>query len=302
MTVSLEIGGYRLRLAGPRSPATHNWPLPPYERFLSEPLRSPHIELTIHVVEHLPEIARGSLIFDSCHGLWRLFRGDSGAVLEALDTKTRLPRSRSIISRDYAQVEVWLLERRHRGRKRWLPIHVLNPLAEICLLTRLGREGGFLLHSSGVLMNDEGWIFTGHSGAGKSTLSGLLASRGAQVLSDERMIIRRRGTEFFLHGTPWVGDSQYATNQSGRLARLFCIRHGEGRHQLVPMSPMAVSRFLLQQCFLPHWDQEAMQGTLSTIGDLAERIDCAELLFLKDPNVADFLLRATPAVQTAGAA
>lgn len=302
MSLDLQIGGYGLRLAAKPEGPRLCWPLKPYEPFLKDTGDPPDIQVHIRVVKQLPETAHGALRFDSCHGLWRLYEGESGPVLEALDTKTQAPRSRSIISEDYSQVDVWLLEGRHHGKTGWLPMHVLNPVAEVCLLTRLGREGGLLLHSSGALMNKEGWIFTGRSGAGKSTMSGLLAGRGASVLSDERMILRRRGFDFLLFGTPWVGDSQYALNRDGRLTRLFCLRHGLERHELNPMSPMAASQFILQQTFLPHWDQQAMQGVLSTVGDLVERIDCRELAFLKDASVADFLMRSTPTAQAVGAA
>ena len=289
MTIDLQIAGYSIRLSTEDTRPLLTWPLQPFEPFLVEADAPFDIEFIVKVVERLPEISHGPLRFDACHGLWKLYESEVGYVLEAADTKWREPRSRCMISPDYSRVEVWVREQRIRRRPGWSPMFVLNPIAEMCLLTRVAREGGVLLHASGVLFEDDGWVFCGPSGAGKSTLSDLLSAGGGCVLSDERVIIRKIRDEFRVFGTPWVGTSRHAYNGSGPLTRLFCIRHGSDRHTLETLPPRALSQFILQQCFLPYWDQAAMDGTLSALAGLIEHVDCDGLAFLKSPDVVDFL-------------
>ncbi len=53
--------------------------------------------------------------------------------------------------------------------------------------------------------------------AGKSTIADFFAEREALILSDERIIIRNIADRFMIHGTPWVGSGNYATNDRSPL-------------------------------------------------------------------------------------
>ena len=289
MNIELHIAGHVVRLRTTADRDLLAWPLSPFKPFLINSSLPPDIDCTVHVIKHLPEMPRGKLVFDACHGLWSLYKSDAGFLLNAADPKTLELRSRSCISDDYSTVEVWLREQRSGLRIGWTPMQVINPVIEMCLLTRMARQGGLLLHTSGVLSGDQGWMFLGPSGAGKSTISDLLATKGASVLSDERIIVRRTGGDFSIFGTPWVGNSRHARNSSGLLTQVFCIRHGTQRHALHRLTPRTLSQFILEQCFLPHWDREAMHTSLATLSDLIERVDCFELAFLKNPDVVDFI-------------
>jgi hypothetical protein len=171
----------------------------------------------------------------------------------------------------------------------WEPLHIINPIVEACLLTRLARDGGLLLHAAGILTEQGGLAFTGESGAGKSTISDLYAARGACVLSDERIILRRVEGGVQVFGTPWPGTGRHARNQQGPLRGLFHVRHGKDGHVLRRMPPSAAAPVLLPQCFLPHWDRAAMDGTLAFLGAVVETVDCFELAFVKTPDVVEFL-------------
>ena len=91
------------------------------------------------------------------------------------------------------------------------------------------------------------------------------------------------------YGTPWVGSGQYAKNASGPVTGLYCIRHGTQSHRIETMRPGAIMSVILQQCFLPHWDREAMDSTLAFLSDMIQRVPCRSLAFLKQPDIVDYL-------------
>jgi hypothetical protein len=289
MRIDLYIAGYRIRLMETQDYPSISWPLHPFGSFLDHSDNHPDINLAITVVGELPNLSHGPLHFDACHGLWRLYETGSGLLLECLDTQTHQPCAHALITKDFSHVDVWTLGEKTAPRMGWIPMKILNPIVEVCLLTRLAREGGLLLHSAGVLSLTGGYIFTGASDAGKSTLSGFFDSRGASVLSDERMVIRKNGEAFLMHGTTWVGSGAYAKNESGLLTELLCIGHGP-EHRRDNMSPSAVLSCLLPQCFLTHWDSTAMESTLAFLGDLIAHVPCRRLAFAKQPDIVDYIL------------
>ncbi len=288
MRIDLHIAGYRISLTEGQDYPSISWPLHPFGAFLDRSDLHPDIEITITVVEKLPNFSQGPLHFDACHGLWRLYAIDAGLLLESLDTKTHQPCTRALITEDFSHVDVWMRGEELGSGRGWVPMKILNPLVEVCLLTRLAREGGLLLHSAGIRSATGGYIFTGQSGAGKSTLSGFFDTCGASVLSDERMIIRKSGDAFVMHGTPWVGSGAYAKNESGLLTELFYISHGP-QHQIESLPPSELLVLILPQCFLPHWDRIAMESTLAFLSDLIAHVPCQRLIFAKQPDVVDYV-------------
>jgi hypothetical protein len=64
------------------------------------------------------------------------------------------------------------------------------------------RKGGFLFHSAGIILENQGFLFTGPSGAGKSTLSEIIAPF-SKVISDEIVVILPESNSFFFHSTPF---------------------------------------------------------------------------------------------------
>lgn len=288
MKIDLHIAGYRIRLIETQDSPCISWPLHPFGAFLDRSGHHPDIEIAVTIVEELPDFLRGSLHFDACHGLWRLYDTAAGLLLESLDTQTHQPCALALIAENYTRIQVWACSEQSGPVPSWVPMKIINPIVEVCMLTRLAREGGILLHSAGVRSPTGGYIFTGASGAGKSTLSGFFADRGALVLSDERMIILGSGKNFVMHGTPWIGSGAYAKNESELLTELFCIRHGHV-HCAEHMDTGSVLSWLLPQCFLPHWDRIGMESTLTFLNDLLLNVPCRRLSFAKDSNVVDYV-------------
>lgn len=286
----LEIGGYRIAVHEPNDYPCLAWPIRPFEAFLVKDTNPADVTVEVAVAPHLPDLPTDRLQFDSNHGHWKLFTSPDGLVLDSLSPKTGSLRARARLSPDYRHVQAWVLPDHQNGQVGWSPMHLFNPIIEVCLLSRLAQEGGLLLHASGLLYRGSGFVFSGASGTGKSTMAGWFAERDAQILSDERIILKTTptGTRFF--GTPWIGSGAFAANASAPLTRLFCIRHGVEQHRLESVPASRIVSFLLQQTFLPYWDRIAMDATLDSLVSMTQQIPCMSLACLKDPNVVDAIM------------
>lgn len=255
--------------------------------------RTPDIDIEVTVVKDLPELEHGRLIFDADQGLWKLFEADGRYYLETSNVTTHEPYIRSWVSPDFSKLQLWVHETKDLlGGEQfgWVPSQILNPVAELCLMTRISRQGGVLLHASAVKIEGVSYVFSGPSGAGKSTISEIFkSSTRSLILSDEKVIIRRHGDQFVAYGTPWYGSSQYAANDQAPLERFFIISHGSQSHQFRKLSFLEWSRRFLHECSFPYWDKQGMEQTAVFLEQLMRHSEGQELSFLKDASVVDFI-------------
>jgi hypothetical protein len=88
----------------------------------------------------------------------------------------------------------------------------LFPTDQIWLTPLLADRQALLLHSAAAVINGQGFIFVGHSDAGKSTTIELLKQAkdqwglDAQILCDDRNVVRRWPDGWQVHGTWSHGD------------------------------------------------------------------------------------------------
>ncbi|MBN1871211.1 MAG: hypothetical protein JW800_01410, partial [Candidatus Omnitrophica bacterium] len=93
-------------------------------------------------------------------------------------------------------------------RSRWSLEQLMRIMGHLLFIDIAPMHGAILVHGSGIVLNGEGFIFLGKSGEGKSTIAKLwMGRRGVKVLSDDRLIIRRTGKDYYLYGTPWPGTA-----------------------------------------------------------------------------------------------
>jgi hypothetical protein len=85
----------------------------------------------------------------------------------------------------------------------------LFPTDQILLARLLHSRQACLLHSGAIAIDGQGFVFVGHSDAGKSTTMGLVRRElgdRAEILCDDRNIVRRWPEGFRVHGTWSHGD------------------------------------------------------------------------------------------------
>jgi serine kinase of HPr protein (carbohydrate metabolism regulator) len=153
----------------------------------------------------------------------------------------------------------------------------------------LARKGGAIVHAAGASICGQGMLFAGPSSAGKTTLSGLLAGQEhIELLSDDRMVVRRMGDQYLAFGTPWPGEAGVAVNQGVPLSALFFIYHGtDNRIREIP-AQVALER-LLPVASIPWFDRDVLPTALSFCDDLLSHIRAYELHFERSSTVADTL-------------
>jgi hypothetical protein len=230
--------------------------------------------------DELPQPS-GRLLFDS-GGVWTLFRTAEGyafclrsAALGAAPYKlamldTELTRGRVLVSR-----------RHFTSRAPLQPLEY--PLDELLMIHRLGRGFGVELHACGVAdARGRGLLFLGHSGAGKSTTARLWkAVRGATVLSDDRIILRRDVQGFRIHGTPWHGEAGVAAPGSAPLRRVYFLEHAPA-NEFVPLASGRAAAEMLARSFVPFHSATALEFTLQLLAAVVEHVPCRVFRFL--PN------------------
>jgi hypothetical protein len=232
----------------------------------------------------------GELIFDSL-GLWKLYRNAEGFCFQ-LTSKTVGPHpyKQVVVAPDFKSGRIEL------AREYFSAAEAVNaieyPLDELLWIHRLSLGAGVEVHGCGVVTADgRGLLLTGHSGAGKSTSSRLWAkSKGARVLSDDRIILRRENGRVWMYGTPWHGDAGIAEADRWPLDGIFVLAQAP-RNSLRPLSRTEASAELYARSFVPHHSSDAVAFILEFFSRITSQVPCFEFSFVPDFSAVEVLLR-----------
>ena len=173
-------------------------------------------------------------------------------------------------------------------RKGNLPSLTLFPTDQILLVQLLADRDGCCIHSSGVIFEGSGLLFVGHSEAGKSTMVKALMGR-AEILCDDRIIVRRHSKGFRIHGTWGHGEVPEVSANSGPLKGIFFLRKAH-ENRIVPTGDPRVVIGELSACLIKSfvtadwWDK-----MLSLVEMMVREIPCYSLYFNKSGKIADLI-------------
>jgi len=152
-----------------------------------------------------------------------------------------------------------------------------------------GTGQGAIIHACGIEIGGEGLLFVGTSGAGKSTMASLWKeTENITILSDDRIIVRKKSGVFWAYGTPWHGDVKLASPKGVPLKKVFFITHATKNKVKRFAGAEAIFKYLVCS-FPPFWNPQGMEFTLAFLSDLSGSIPCYDLGFLPDDRVLDFI-------------
>jgi len=166
------------------------------------------------------------------------------------------------------------------------------PIDELIMTHRLARGEGVEVHAVGLVDRDgSGYLFLGHSGAGKSTTARMwMPEGGVQLLSDDRIILRKHNGEIWMYGTPWHGDAGIASPGRARVTSLFVLEQSP-ENKIVGLKPSQAVAELFARSFAPHYIGEGLQLTLGFLEEVAQQIPCSSFQFLPHSSAVEAIRR-----------
>lgn len=226
------------------------------------------------------------IVFDS-NGIWDLYRNERDYIFNCYsDDFGPEPYKTAVINSDFSSGHIYI----DKAYSQSGPSYPFGyPLDEILIIHLLSLGRGMIVHGCGVKIADSGILFVGASGRGKSTIARLLESgMSGVILNDDRIIIRKIGSRFWMYGTPWHGDVQQCLQEAVPLKKIYFIEHAEDNFSK-KLRPIDAAAKLIALSFSPCWDTKGMQFILDLSSEISENIPSFELGFLPDHTIVKFL-------------
>jgi hypothetical protein len=235
-----------------------------------------------------PVPRREDLLFDS-GAVWRVHALGQGLLYSFRTRALDPPLYKAVAIDSELRRGTLHFPRPARGRR---PRYALDfPLDELLFQHRFAREGAAEVHAAGLAAGSGALLFCGRSGAGKSTTARLWRRHrpGAEVLSDDRIVIRRARGRLMAHGTPWHGEGGFAAPLGRPLRAVFFLAKAR-RTEALRLAPPAAAARLFARSFPPPWDREAIGRVLETCALVSLEVPCYELRFRPDRSAVDAVL------------
>jgi hypothetical protein len=240
-------------------------------------------DLTIRFLRGEPEIRDGQKLFESLD-IWSLYSSNGTRIIKIYEEMPGLER-------------ILVLPSELNSADLYFPFTTdtavdpfSGPIMELLMINYLAQGRGVILHGCGIEKDGEGILFIGESGAGKSTMANLWnADGGIEILSDDRIIVRKSGENFRMYGTPWHGEAQFVSPRGVNLKKMFFLRHA-GQNEIHSLNGIESVQQLLKCSFPPFWDAKGMNFTLDLFSEMATAVPCYQLGFKPDRSAIDFIL------------
>lgn len=259
----------------------------PVARFVVED-RAADVEVHVTSAQCTVHSAQCTEVFDS-GSLWRLFRcGDEYRLEFRSNLSGDDPYKIATIPVDLGAKPVRVaLQTRVTEFRSAYPLQF--PLDELLVNAMLTQQGCIEIHACGVVdRNGDGYLFAGNSGAGKTTTALLWQNDAAEILSDDRIILRRHEDGWWMYGTPWHGEAEICSASRAPLRHIFLL--DKARRNALQRVPAGAAVARLFSCaFPPFYDRTAVSSVIRILSEVVRELPPSSLAFVKDRSVVGFV-------------
>lgn len=222
------------------------------------------------------------------HPPWAIYKkGKSWVYLQVLTLSDKKPFRVAVFSHDHCQGIIYHSNAQffHRGKLTSL---TGLPTDQVILARLLAEKNGCYLHSSGIIFKGKGLLFVGHSGAGKSTMLKLFKPR-AEILCDDRMILRKSKSGFKIYGNWSHGELPDISANSAQLKAIFFLEKAKKNDLLRLTDKGAIAKRILEHLVKSFVTVDWWEKNINLIEQISQRVPCYILKFDKSGKVVDLL-------------
>jgi hypothetical protein len=159
------------------------------------------------------------------------------------------------------------------------------PMGPLILYYLTVKYDVIMMHASGIDDNGKGRLFSGFSGSGKSTMAEIWKQRAYSVINDDRIMIRKEDSGYFMYNTPMILAEM---PKKAPLNRIYLIEHSEYNWLERLTGARAVSR-AMAFCIQHAYNSSYLEHHLQFISGLCEEVAVCRLGFIPEDDVVDFI-------------
>jgi len=216
---------------------------------------------------------------------WAIYRRGQSWVYEGIAPDADDPTLHrvAVFSADHTRGELY----NEKAHEQWwrdggLGSLTMFPSDQILLARLLADREGCFLHSGGLLVDGQGFLFVGHSDAGKSTTMELVRrelGERVEILCDDRNIVRRWPEGFRVHGTWSHGDVPDVSSASAPLRAILFLEQS-AHNEIVPLTDRKlIWQRLLATLIRPMVTADWWHKEMDVLEQIVDEVPCFTMRF-----------------------